>query len=120
MITSYATLNKAAAVANHDGKRLDDERYKLIVQTCAEILAGKRADILPLAGWIAGSGAQFNSNVDEGASNRCCQLAGSPDGTHARLHPNDHVSMAQSSNDSFPSAMRVAAAVNGKQRLIPA
>jgi fumarate hydratase class II len=120
MITSYAILKKAAATANHTGKRLDDRRYKLIVQTCDEILAGQHHDVFPLHVWMTGSGTQFNMNVNEVISNRCCQLAGTPLGSHAPVHPNDHVNMAQSSNDSFPSAMYIAAAVNTKQRLIPA
>jgi fumarate hydratase, class II len=120
MITSYAILKKAAATANHTGKRLDDRRFKLIVQTCDEILAGQHHDVFPLHVWMTGSGTQFNMNVNEVISNRCCQLAGTPLGSHAPVHPNDHVNMAQSSNDSFPSAMYIAAAVNTKQRLIPA
>jgi fumarate hydratase, class II len=120
MITSYAILKKAAAAANHTGKRLDDRRYKLIVQTCDEILAGRHHDAFPLHVWMTGSGTQFNMNVNEVISNRCCQLVGTPLGSHAPVHPNDHVNMAQSSNDSFPSAMYIAAAVNTKQRLIPA
>jgi fumarate hydratase class II len=120
MITAYATLKKAAAIANHDGKRLDDKRYKLIVQTCDEILFGQHHDMFPLHVWMTGSGTQFNMNVNEVISNRCCQLAGTPLGSHAPVHPNDHVNMAQSSNDSFPSAMCIAAAVNVKERLIPA
>ncbi len=120
MITAYATLKKAAAIANRDGKRLDDQRCKLIVQACDEILAGQHHDMFPLHVWMTGSGTQFNMNVNEVISNRCCQLAGTPLGSHAPVHPNDHVNMAQSSNDSFPSAMCIAAAVNVKERLIPA
>ncbi len=120
MITSYAILKKAAATANHAGKRLDDPRYKLIVQTCDEILGGQHQDMFPLHVWMTGSGTQFNMNVNEVISNRCCQLAGTPLGSHAPVHPNDHVNMAQSSNDSFPSAMYIAAAVGAKARLIPA
>ena len=120
MITSYAILKKAAAIANHAGKRLDDPRYKLIVQTCDEILGGQHQDMFPLHVWMTGSGTQFNMNVNEVISNRCCQLAGTPLGSHAPVHPNDHVNMAQSSNNSFPSAMYIAAAVGAKERLIPA
>ncbi len=120
MITSYATLKKAAANANHADKRLDDQRHKLIVRVCDEILAGQHHDMFPLHVWMTGSGTQFNMNVNEVISNRCCQLAGTPLGSKAPVHPNDHVNMAQSSNDSFPSAMYIAAAVNVKQRLIPA
>jgi len=120
MIAAYAILKKAAATANHEGKRLDDQRYKLIVQVCEEILAGQHQDMFPLHVWMTGSGTQFNMNVNEVISNRCCQLAGTPLGSKAPVHPNDHVNMSQSSNDTFPSAMYIAAAVNVKQRLIPA
>ena len=92
----------------------------MIVQTCDEILAGQHHDMFPLHVWMTGSGTQFNMNVNEVISNRCCQLAGTPLGSKTPVHPNDHVNMAQSSNDSFPSAMYIAAALNVKQRLIPA
>ena len=120
MITAYANLKKAAAAANHAGKRLDDQRYKLITQACDEILAGQHRDMFPLHVWMTGSGTQFNMNVNEVISNRCCQLAGTPLGSKTPVHPNDDVNMGQSSNDSFPSAMNIAASVNVKQRLIPA
>jgi fumarate hydratase, class II len=120
MITAYAILKKAAANANHGSKRLDDQPYKLIVQVCDEILAGQHHEMFPLHVWMTGSGTQFNMNVNEVISNRCCQLAGTPLASKKPVHPNDHVNMAQSSNDSFPSAMYIAAAVNVKQRLVPA
>ena len=120
MITAYAILKKAAAIANHDGKRLETNAYGLIVRACDEILAGEHHDMFPLHVWMTGSGTQFNMNVNEVISNRCSQLAGTPLGSKTPVHPNDHVNMSQSSNDSFPSAMYIAAAVNVKQRLIPA
>ena len=120
MITSYAILKKAAATVNHRGGRLDDRQYELIAQACDEILAGQHRDMFPLHVWMSGSGTQFNMNVNEVISNRCCQLAGTPLGSKTPVHPNDHVNMAQSTNDSFPSAMNIAAALNVKQRLIPA
>jgi fumarate hydratase, class II len=120
MITAYAILKKAAANANHAGQRLDGQRHRLIVQVCDEILAGQHQDMFPLHVWMTGSGTQFNMNVNEVVSNRCCQLAGTPLGSKTPVHPNDHVNMSQSSNDSFPSAMNIAAAVNVKRRLIPA
>jgi fumarate hydratase class II len=119
MITAYATLKKACANANHAGKRLDDTAHKLILQTCDEILAGQHHDMFPLHVWMTGSGTQFNMNVNEVISNRCCQLAGTPLGSKKPVHPNDHVNMSQSSNDSFPSVMYIAAAVNTKERLLP-
>ena len=120
MIAAYAILKKAAARANNEGKRLDGQRCQLIVQVCDEILGGQHHDMFPLHVWMTGSGTQFNMNVNEVISNRCCQIAGTPLGSKTPVHPNDHVNMAQSSNDSFPSAMYIAAAVNTKQRLIPA
>jgi fumarate hydratase, class II len=120
MITAYSTLKKAAANANHAGGRLDDSAHRLIVQACDEILAGQHHDMFPLHVWMTGSGTQFNMNVNEVISNRCCQLAGTELGSKAPVHPNDHVNMSQSSNDTFPSAMYIAAAVNVTGRLIPA
>jgi fumarate hydratase class II len=120
MITAYAILKKAAAIANHADKRLGDEQFQLISQVCDEVLSGQHQDMFPLHVWMTGSGTQFNMNVNEVLSNRCCQLAGTPLGSKAPVHPNDDVNMAQSSNDSFPSAMYIAAAVNVKSRLMPA
>ena len=120
MIAAYAILKKGAANVNYAGKRLDKERHDLIVQVCDEILAGQHHDMFPLHVWMTGSGTQFNMNVNEVISNRCSQIAGTALGSKSPVHPNDHVNMSQSSNDSFPSAMYIAAAVNVKQRLIPA
>jgi fumarate hydratase class II len=88
MIAAYATLKKTAASANHAGGRLDDKRYKLIVQVCDEILAGQHHDMFPLHVWMTGGGTQFNMNVNEVTSNRCCQLAGTPLGSKTPVHPN--------------------------------
>jgi fumarate hydratase class II len=120
MITAYAILKKSAANANHSGRRLDDRVHGLIAQACDEILAGRHHDMFPLHVWMTGSGTQFNMNVNEVISNRCCQLAGTPLGSKTPVHPNDHVNMSQSSNDTFPSAMYIAAAVNVVRRLVPA
>ena len=84
MIAAYAILKKAAAHANHAGKRLDEQRYQLIVQVCDEILGGEHHDMFPLHVWITGSGTQFNMNVNEVISNRCCQIAGTPLGSKTR------------------------------------
>jgi fumarate hydratase class II len=120
MITAYAILKRAAAAANHAGGRLDAPAYELITRVCDEILSGKHHDMFPVHVWMTGSGTQFNMNVNEVVSNRCCQLAGTPLGSKRPIHPNDHVNMSQSSNDTFPSAMHIAAAINTKSRLIPA
>jgi len=120
MITAYATLKKACANANRAGGRLDPKVHGLIIQACDEILADQHHDMFPLHVWMTGSGTQFNMNVNEVISNRCCQLAGTPLGSKKPVHPNDHVNMSQSSNDTFPSTMYVAAAVETTTRLMPA
>ncbi|MGF6870863.1 class II fumarate hydratase [Paraburkholderia sp. MM5477-R1] len=120
MIIAYAFLKKAAANANHAGKRLADQPHTLITQVCDEILAGQHHDMFPLHVWMTGSGTQFNMNVNEVISNRCCELAGTPLGSKQPVHPNDHVNMSQSSNDSFPAAMYIAAALNTRQLMVPA
>jgi fumarate hydratase class II len=119
MITAYAVLKKACANANYAGKRLDDAIHKLIVQACDEILEGRHHDMFPLHVWMTGSGTQFNMNVNEVISNRCCQIAGTALGSKKPVHPNDHVNMSQSSNDNFPSAMYIATATNTISRLMP-
>src|SRR5882757_10015296 len=120
MIVAYAVIKRAAATANHNGGRLPDQAYALITRVCDEILGGKHQDMFPLHVWMTGSGTQFNMNVNEVVSNRCCQLAGTPLGAKHPVHPNDHVNMSQSSNDTFPSAMHIAVAVNVNRRLIRA
>ena len=120
MILAFATLKKAAARVNHRLGLLDDRRKNLIVQVCDEILAGRHQDEFPLHVWMTGSGTQLNMNVNEVVSNRCCQLAGTPLAGKAPVHPNDHVNMSQSSNDSFPSAMCIAAVQGTRRELAPA
>jgi fumarate hydratase class II len=120
MIPAYAIVKKAAALVNHKAGRLGDTQKNLIVRVCDEILEGQHQDQFPLHVWMTGSGTQFNMNVNEVIANRCSQIAGQPLGSHKPVHPNDHVNMSQSSNDSFPTAMNVAAALGVKQRLMPA
>lgn len=120
MVVAYAVLKRAAALVNFNTKRLSEVQCKLIVQACDEVLAGEHDDMFPLHVWMTGSGTQFNMNVNEVISNRCCQLAGTELGSKTPVHPNDHVNMGQSSNDSFPAAMYVAAAVATHKRLLPA
>jgi fumarate hydratase class II len=120
MIGAYAILKKAAANANHAGGRLDDRTHGLIVRVADEILAGQHQDMFPLHVWMTGSGTQFNMNVNEVISNRASQLAGTALGSKTPVHPNDHVNMSQSSNDTFPSAMYIAAALGVTQRLVAA
>jgi fumarate hydratase class II len=120
MIPAYAIVKKAAALVNNKAGRLGDTQKDLIVRVCDEILEGQHHDQFPLHVWMTGSGTQFNMNVNEVISNRCAQIAGQPLGSHKPVHPNDHVNMSQSSNDSFPTTMNVAAALGVKQRLMPA
>jgi fumarate hydratase class II len=120
MIGAYAILKKAAALANHAGGRLSEGKKDLIVKVCDEILAGQHHDMFPLRVWMTGSGTQFNMNVNEVISNRCSQLAGQALGSKKPVHPNDDVNMSQSSNDSFPSAMYIAAAIGVTRSLVPA
>jgi fumarate hydratase class II len=120
MIPAYAIVKKAAALVNHKAGRLGDTQKNLIVRVCDEILEGQHQDQFPLHVWMTGSGTQFNMNVNEVISNRCSQIAGQPLGSHKPVHPNDHVNMSQSSNDSFPTTMNVAAALGVNQRLMPA
>jgi fumarate hydratase, class II len=119
MIGAYAVLKKACAIANHAGGQLDDQRFQLIVRACDEMLDGKHDAMFPLHVWMTGSGTQFNMNVNEVISNRCCQLAGTKVGSKTPVHPNDHANMSQSSNDNFPSAMYMAAAIAVARRLLP-
>jgi fumarate hydratase, class II len=120
LIPAYAIIKKAAALVNNRADRLPDDQKDLIVRVCDEILAGQHHENFPLHVWMTGSGTQFNMNVNEVISNRAAQIAGEPLGSKKPVHPNDAVNMSQSSNDSFPTAMNIAAAVGAKQRLIPA
>jgi fumarate hydratase, class II len=120
MISAYAILKKGAAQANSAQGRLPAKLKDLITAVCDEILDHRHDDMFPLHVWMTGSGTQFNMNVNEVVSNRCCQLSGTPLGSKAPVHPNDHVNMSQSSNDNFPSAMYIAAAVGVTEAFLPA
>jgi fumarate hydratase, class II len=120
LIPAYAVIKKAAALVNFRAGRLSAEKTDLIVRVCDEILAGAHLDQFPLHVWMTGSGTQFNMNVNEVIANRCSQLAGQPLGSKKPVHTNDDVNMSQSSNDTFPTAMNIAAATATKTRLLPA
>lgn len=119
MIESYAILKKAAAIVNSKFGLLNKDHRDLIVNVCDEILDGQHKEHFPLYVWMTGSGTHFNMNMNEVISNRCSQLTGNPLGSKIPVHPNDHVNMSQSSNDSFPSAMNIATAKEINQRLMP-
>jgi len=112
---AFAILKKAVAQANYRLGKLDERRCKIIGQVCDEVLAGKLDDHFPLAVWQTGSGTQSNMNMNEVVANRGNEIAG-----EKLLHPNDHVNMSQSSNDTFPTAMHIAAVLETKNKLIPA
>ena len=115
IIHAFGLLKKAAATANHRMGRLDDERFSALCAACDEITDGKLDTHFPLAVWQTGSGTQSNMNVNEVAARRGNELAGKN-----ILHPNDHVNMSQSSNDTFPTAMHIAAVIGLEDTLIPA
>lgn len=120
LIEAMALVKKAAAMTNAGLGRIQDEQKQLIVAAADEILAGQFADQFPLVVWQTGSGTQSNMNMNEVIANRANELAGKPKGSYQPVHPNDHVNHAQSTNDSFPTAIRVAAAVQINTHLIPA
>jgi fumarate hydratase class II len=120
LVPAMALVKKAAAHANAGEGRLDRRLAELVAAACDEIVAGKHDQEFPLRVWMTGSGTQFNMNVNEVIANRCSALAGEPLGSKRPVHPNDHVNMGQSTNDAFPTAMHVAAAIAVTSSLVPA
>ncbi len=119
VIRGMAILKKAAALANRDLGKMSDADAALIEQAADEILDGRLDDHFPLFVWQTGSGTQTNMNVNEVISNRAIEIAGGEKGSKQPIHPNDHVNMSQSSNDTFPTAMHIAAAEEMVHRLVP-
>ena len=109
IIRAFGILKKAAALANHKLGLMDQATRDLVVAAADEVIAGKLADHFPLVVWQTGSGTQSNMNVDEVISNRAIEMAGGVMGSKKPVHPNDHVNMSQSSNDTYPTAMHIAA-----------
>jgi fumarate hydratase class II len=109
IITAFGILKKAAALANHKLGLMDEATRDLVVAAADEVIAGKLADHFPLVVWQTGSGTQSNMNVNEVISNRAIEMAGGVMGSKKPVHPNDHVNMSQSSNDTYPTAMHIAA-----------
>src|SRR6185295_11238861 len=120
LIRAFGILKKAAALVNQDLGKLSAEKANLIVQAADEVIAGKLDDQFPLRVWQTGSGTQTNMNANEVLSNRAIEIAGGERGSKKPIHPNDDVNMSQSSNDTFPAAMHIAAALAVHDRLIPA
>jgi fumarate hydratase class II len=120
LIRAFGILKKACALVNQDLGKLPDDKAKLIVQAADEVIVGKLNDQFPLRIWQTGSGTQTNMNVNEVISNRAIEMAGGMMGSKKPIHPNDDVNMSQSSNDTFPAAMHIAAAERVQRALIPA
>ncbi len=120
LIRAFGILKKAAALVNKDLGKLSAEKMRLIVQAADEVTAGKLDEHFPLHVWQTGSGTQTNMNANEVISNRAIEIAGGVMGSKQPIHPNDDVNMSQSSNDTFPTAMHIAAASRLAQDLIPA
>ena len=120
LIRAIGILKKAAALVNTDLGKLAKEKNQLIIAAADEVIAGKLNDHFPLRIWQTGSGTQTNMNANEVIANRAIELAGGQKGSKKPIHPNDHVNMSQSSNDTFPTAMHIAAAIVLNEKLIPA
>lgn len=120
VIRAFGILKKAAALTNQALGKLPEDKTKLIVQAADEVIAGKLNEHFPLRVWQTGSGTQSNMNVNEVISNRAIEMAGGKMGSKDPIHPNDHVNCSQSSNDTFPTAMHIAAAEEITHQLIPA
>lgn len=120
LIQAMALVKKAAALTNSELGRIDQEKAKLIIQACDDVLAGELTDQFPLVVWQTGSGTQSNMNMNEVIANRANEIAGHAKGSYQSVHPNDDVNHAQSTNDSFPTAIRVASCIEIKRHLIPA
>src|SRR6202022_1691037 len=120
LILAFGILKKAAALVNQDLGKLPAEKARLIAEAADEGIAGKLNENFPLRIWQTGSGTQTNMNVNEVISNRAIERAGGEMGSKKPIHPNDDVNMSQSSNDTFPTAMHIAAAAETARRLLPA
>jgi len=120
VIHAFGILKEAAALTNLELGKLHDEKAQFIIQAAREVSGGKLDDHFPLHVWQTGSGTQSNMNANEVIANRAIQLAGGEMGGKTLIHTNDHVNMSQSSNDTFPTAMHIAAAIAFKKKLLPA
>ena len=120
LIRAFGILKKACALVNQDLGKLSPEKTRLIVAAADEVISGNLNDHFPLRIWQTGSGTQTNMNVNEVISNRAIEMAGGVLGSKKPIHPNDDVNMSQSSNDTFPAAMHIAAAMETARRLLPA
>jgi len=120
LIKAFGYLKKAAALVNNDLGLLDDRRCNALCEAADEVIRGELNGHFPLSVWQTGSGTQTNMNVNEVIANRAIQILGGEMGSKDPVHPNDHVNMSQSSNDTFPTAMSIAALIEVEERLLPA
>src|SRR2546423_1318418 len=120
VVRAFGVLKKAAALVNAELGKLAQDKAELIVRAADEVIEGELDDHFPLFVWQTGSGTQTNMNANEVIANRAIELAGGRMGSKDPLHPNDHVNLSQSSNDTFPTAMHIAAAESVVNRLVPA
>lgn len=120
LIKAFAVLKRSVAVVNGKLGKLDQDKKTAIVKACDEILNGELADMFPLSVWQTGSGTQTNMNMNEVIANRATEILGGDFRGEKIVHPNDHVNMSQSSNDTFPTAMHIAAVIEVENTLIPA
>ena len=120
LIKALAILKKSAALVNLKNNKLEQEKAEAIIKAADEIISGSLADNFPLVVWQTGSGTQSNMNINEVISNRAIEILGGELGSKDPVHPNDHVNMGQSSNDTFPTAMHIAAALDINENLLPA
>jgi fumarate hydratase class II len=120
MIRAFGVLKKACALVNRDLGLLPDDKVRAIVQAADEVIAGRLDDQFPLVVWQTGSGTQTNMNANEVIANRAIEILGGALGSKAPVHPNDDVNRSQSSNDTFPTAMHIAAVEQLRGRLLPA
>ncbi|NBQ46560.1 MAG: class II fumarate hydratase [Proteobacteria bacterium] len=119
IIRAIAIIKKAAAIVNFKSKSLDKKISQAIVRASDEVIKGKFNDHFPLKVWQTGSGTQTNMNVNEVISNRAIEILGGKIGSKKPVHPNDHVNKSQSTNDTYPSAIHIAVAIDVKKRLLP-
>ena len=119
LVWAFGILKKAAALTNHALGKLPQDKAELIAAAADDVIAGKLNDHFPLRVWQTGSGTQTNMNTNEVIANRAIEMAGGQLGSKEPIHPNDHVNMSQSSNDTFPTAMYIAAATVTHDKLLP-
>ena len=119
IVRALGVIKKACAQANHDAGKIPSDLANAIMAASDEVIAGKLDDHFPLVVWQTGSGTQSNMNSNEVISNRAIEMLGGVIGSKFPIHPNDHCNMGQSSNDTFPTAMHIAAVLQIKDLLIP-